>query len=189
MMDKAVDFNTSVTVPKDLFILDPTHQKIVTGKRDYRYLFEASGGHAIAVITFLCLVFAFITRTYDEIRVGTIPPLSRAFLIFIPILYTFWIILLLPSYLRFQQMRRTGYIIWGRAKSIRGEKVRWTGGSRGNIPIKSYEVTVHFQFINPHGRVISKHVTHLRKDLINKGTPKQGVVAILYVDDQNYLLL
>jgi len=183
-----VSFSNRTNTLDNIFILDRSHQKLVTGKHDYRYLVEANVGYWI-LMSFLLFILIIVTMPSGDKIPNTfvLEPIHIIGLSITTIIV--WIILQLHSYLQFQRKWLNGHIIYGQIKRINGEKVRWSGGKRGNTPITSYEVTVHCQFINPQGRAISTHATHLRKDLINKGTPKQAVVAILYVNDQHYIVL
>lgn len=69
---EGVGFSNSANIPDDLFILDPSHQKMVTGKRNYRYIWSKFGIAGLFIAFFIGLMFAIALPEFmTEFRLAT----------------------------------------------------------------------------------------------------------------------
>jgi len=69
---EGVGFSNSASIPDDLFILNPSHQKMVTGKRNYSYIWTQYGVASLLVCLFggLTLLLA-LPEFLTEFRLAT----------------------------------------------------------------------------------------------------------------------
>ena len=262
---EGVGFSNSTSIPDNLFILNPNHQKMVTGKRNFGYLWNRFGIAGLLVAFFIGIIIAIglpemitefrlatsktgqtkaqvsdnrishgkstsyyvtyefttndrtysheaqVTSTeYNHYDIGSTFPVT--FLLsdptyshigesgirwteIIPILIMLgvlllggiiWWIILLPQKLRFGRMRRDGQVILGQLKGTYGEMIR-RGSGKGRHT--DYDVTAYYFFTSPSGRKIEAQMTFVRNDLKKKELPQAGSVAILYVNDADYIIL
>lgn len=263
---QGIGFSDSVSIPEDIFILNPTHQKMVTGKRAYGYYWKQYG----LIGLFLSLFFAVIIlvslpglltevrlatlktaqtkgevldhrisrskkstsyyvryqftvdgRTYEReeavsgseynsYEVGGSAPITYvagdpntshlgengirwaemmpAIIMggFSLIFLVVWMGSSLPHYLRIRRMKRDGQLLLGRLKSSNGNLVtRGSGKSRRT----DYDVTIYCEFTTPTGKAINTNSTFARNDLKKTVLPESGTIAVLYVSDEDYLVL
>jgi hypothetical protein len=69
---EGVGFGNSLGIPDDLFILNPSHQKMMTGKRNYRYLWNRFGVAGLIVCLFIGLMFMIeLPEIITEFRLAT----------------------------------------------------------------------------------------------------------------------
>jgi hypothetical protein len=92
----------------------------------------------------------------------------------------------IPEYRRIRRMRRDGQLILGQLRGAGGEMVRRGSGKSRRT---DYDVTVHYEFMSPTGKKIDGEKTVIRNDLKKKELQTSGSVAVLYVNDGDYLVL
>src|SRR6185369_15913784 len=69
---QGVGFHDSVSVPDDLFILNPMRQHLVTGRRNYGYLWSRFGWGGVFLTFFVVLMLAIgMPRVINEVRLAT----------------------------------------------------------------------------------------------------------------------
>ncbi len=69
---EGVGFSNSASIPDDLFILNPSHQKMVTGKRNYSYLWAKYGIGALLAVFFFGVTLAIgLQEIVTEFRLAT----------------------------------------------------------------------------------------------------------------------
>ena len=185
---KAKHFDKQTSSPREIFILHPAHEKIVTGGTNYGIFIIL----LIVAILFAIPVF-LLHDDFPRVRYE-----AEAELIsdagFSGVSITFGLLIisiqLLPD-LRLWRMRRNGQIIWGTTKAISGKYVEWTGRNRRGRKINhvGYDVTVYCQFKNPHGYMLTTHATSDRRDLQGHHLPQNALVAVLYISDQEFVVL
>jgi hypothetical protein len=263
---QGVGFGESVSIPEDLFILNPSYQRIVTGKRNYRYMLKQYGLVGLFLsIFFAVIILVSLPGLLTEVRLATLKTaqakgeiidhrISRSkkstsyYVTYqfmandqtyereesvssseyysyevggsAPVTYVkddpntshigengirwstmmpalvmggfvliFIIIVLfskLPHYLRIRRMKRDGQLILGHLKSSSGMLVtRGSGKSRRT----DYDVTIHYEFTTPTGKTINTNSTCPRNDLKKKELQTQGTIAVLYVNDSDFLVM
>lgn len=263
---QGVGFGDSVSVPEDIFILNPSHQKMVTGKRAYGYYWKQYGLIGLFLSVFFGVIILVslpglltevrlatlktaqtkgevldhrISRSkkstsyyvtyqftvnaqayereeavsgseYNSYEVGGSAPITYvvgdpntshlgengirwtemmpAIIMggFSIIFLVVWVGSSLPHYLRIRRMKRDGQLIFGHLKSSTGNFVtRGSGKSRRT----DYDVTIYYEFTTPTGRAINTNSTFVRNDLKKKLLPDSGSVAVLYVSDDDYLVM
>src|SRR5690349_8678920 len=69
---QGVGFHESASIPDDLFILNPFRQRMVTGKRNYRYLWGRFGWASIFLTIFmLFMIGVAMPGLINEVRLAT----------------------------------------------------------------------------------------------------------------------
>ncbi|MBA3871400.1 MAG: DUF3592 domain-containing protein [Anaerolineae bacterium] len=72
-----VGFSERATVPDDIFILNPSRQKIVTGRRNYRYLWSQFGCGGVILVFFVIFIIGIgMPRVINEVRLATMKTAS-----------------------------------------------------------------------------------------------------------------
>lgn len=260
-----VGFSNSATIPEDLFLLNPSHQKMVTGRRNYRYLWHQFGWGGVFLTLFVAAMFALTVPSFlTEVRLATLKTaqtkgqvidhrISRGkstsyYLTYqftvqsqsytqeesisseeyydhrigesIPVTYVsgdpttshigengirwtamlpllviggffvvfglIMIVIQIPGFRRFRRMRRDGQLILGQLRGAGGAMIRRGSGKNRRT---DYDVTIQFGFITPNGKRIDSEKMHTRNDLKKKTLPTSGTVAVLYVNDDDYMVL
>ncbi len=264
-ISEGVGFSNSASIPDDLFLLNPLHQKTVTGRLNIGYALRRFGcGGALITLFALFMIGitipAFLTeyrlatlktgqtkaeitdqrisrgksttyyityqftvddRTYrqedsvgkdayygNEVG-GNIPVTYVASdpdtshigengihwnsilpMVFIGGFFLLMVVLLggsqIPQYRRFRRMRRDGQLILGQLRGARGEMIRRGSGKSRRT---DYDVTIRYEFTTPTGRKMDGEKTVTRNDLKKKYLQTSGSVAVLYVNDGDYLVL
>lgn len=186
--------------PKDLFILNRDHERMLTGNYNFPRLWANYGIFLIMFGVLLAFTLFVLLSNIDfdpsRLDITRFDWFGQGFIITIWYIIALigviiWIMSSLPPYLRLRRMHKNGQIIWGKIIHISGQKVYWSGTNKrgGTQSGSTYEVTVHCEFPNPHGRMIRATATHKRKDLKFSGPPKTGAVGILYVNDHDFMIL
>ena len=83
-------------------------------------------------------------------------------------------------------MRRDGQLILGQLRSAGGEMIRRGSGKSRRT---DYDVTVRYEFTTPTGKKMDGEKTVTRNDLKKKELQTSGSIAVLYVNDGDYLVL
>ncbi len=264
-MSEGVGFSNSASIPDDLFLLNPLHQKTVTGRLNFRYALSRFGCGGVLITLFALFMIGltippFLTeyrlatsktgqtkaeiidhrissgksttyyvtyqftandRTYtkedsvsrdeyyDYEVGGNIPVTYVAIdpdtshigengihwnsmlpMFFIDGFFLLMVVLLassqIPQYRRIRRMRRDGQLILGRLRGAGGEMIRRGSGKSRRT---DYDVTIHYEFITPTGKKMDGEKTGTRNDLKKKELQTSGSVAVLYVSDDDYLVL
>src|SRR5215470_14843150 len=69
---QGVGFHESASIPSDLFILNPFRQRMVTGKRNYAYLWSRFGWAGILLTLFALLIIGIaLPGLINEVRLAT----------------------------------------------------------------------------------------------------------------------
>jgi len=262
---QGVGFQESASIPSDLFILNPFRQQLVTGRRNYRYLWSRFGCGGV-FLTFFVLVMIGIgmPRVITEVRLATMKTASGEAkvvdhqishgksttysityeltvkgqtyggdesvssseyndwpigtyvqvtyavddpctshlggaginwlsIIYLPIILG--IVLIIGFFwwrnsramrLKIRHLQQDGQLIFGQLKSSSGTLIkRGSGKSRRT----DYDVTIYCQFLNPSGKKVDAQATFTRNDLKKKELQTTGSVAVLYVNDADYMVL
>jgi len=262
---QGVGFGESINAPDDLFILNPLRHRIVTGKRNYTYLWKRFGCASVFLIGLLVfLVGLGIPRVITEFRLATLktasaeaqvtdhhitygksttysidfeftvngqtydgndtvsstdydqwfigsevlvtyavddpstfhlggPGIDWLSIIYLPIIIIIVLIIMLiwwrncrSTRMNIQHLRRDGQLIFGQLKSSGGQLI--TRGS-GRNRHTDYDVTIYGQFTNPAGKRIDTQATFTRNDLKKKELQTTGSIAVLYVNNTDYMVL
>lgn len=74
---QGVGFQDTTSVPEDLFILNPFHQRIVTGRRNYRYLWSRFGCAGVFLTFFVVFMIGLaLPKFIIEVRLMTMKTAS-----------------------------------------------------------------------------------------------------------------
>src|SRR5258706_16355738 len=74
---QGVGFHDSTSIPADLFILNPFRQRMITGKRNYAYLWKRFGWVSIILTFFLLIIVGFaMPSLINEVRLATMKTAS-----------------------------------------------------------------------------------------------------------------
>ena len=74
---QGVGFQESASVPDDLFIMNPMRQHLVTGRRNYRYLWSRFGWGGVFLTFFILLMIGIgMPRVITEVRLATMKTAS-----------------------------------------------------------------------------------------------------------------
>lgn len=88
---------------------------------------------------------------------------------------------------RMNRLAANGVVLVGQIVQIYG---RWVSSGSGKNRSRSYKVTAQCRVKLPDGRIFSAQGTATRGDLRNAVLPNPGApIAILYVDDKDYMVL
>lgn len=69
---EGIGFSNSASIPDDLFILNPSYQKMVTGKRNYRYMWSQYGITGLFIAFFIGVAFLVaLPELITEFRLAT----------------------------------------------------------------------------------------------------------------------
>ncbi len=262
---QGVGFSETTHIPDDLFILNPSLQRMVTGKRNYGYLWNQFGWGTVIAILFVMLMLAFaMPRFINEVRLATMKTTSTearitehrisrgksttyyvtyeftdndhtysredtvssseysqwpigkyvsvtyaaddpntshlggqglrfGSIVFIPIILIMFVIVGgviwfhgRSTRMKVKRLRQDGQLIFGQLMSSTGQMVRrGSGKSRRN----DFDVTIYCQFISPTGKRIDTQATYTRNDLKKKELQIRGSIAVLYGQDNDYMVL
>ncbi len=92
----------------------------------------------------------------------------------------------LPRRRRVARLRRDGQLIFGQLMASNGVMVKRGSGKSRRI---DYDVTIYYQLVNPDQKRLDKQETFVRNDLKKKDLQTRGSVAVLYVNDSDYMVL
>ncbi len=92
----------------------------------------------------------------------------------------------LPRRRRIVRMRRDGQLILGQIKSTNGKMVRRGSGKSRRT---DYDVTLFYEFTNPDHILLNSKETFVRNDLKNRNLPNHGSVTVLYVNNDDFMVL
>ncbi len=74
---EGVGFSDSASIPDDLFILNPSHQKMVTGKRNYSYIWTQYGIVGLLIVFFIGMTLLIgLSELVTEFRLATAPTIQ-----------------------------------------------------------------------------------------------------------------
>src|SRR4051794_29276851 len=74
---EGVGFSNSASIPHDLFILNPSHQKMMTGKRNYSYLWKQYGIAGLLIAFLIGFTIAIgLQEIVTEFRLATAPTIQ-----------------------------------------------------------------------------------------------------------------
>ncbi len=262
---QGIGFHETTSIPADLFILNPMRQHLVTGRRNYGYLWSRFGWGGVFLTLFVLLMVGIgMPRVITEMRLATMKTISTearvsdhrithgkstsyylryditvkgqtysqeesvssseyndhpigdyvqatyvvddpstshlggsginwGSIFYLPIMAVIllvigigWWIQTRPMRLKLQHLKRDGQLIFGQLKSSRGELIRRGSGKNRRT---DYDVSIYCQFTNPSGKKIDAHATYTRNDLKKKDLQTTGAIAVLYVNDADYMVL
>jgi len=92
----------------------------------------------------------------------------------------------IPQYRRIRRMKRDGQLILGQLQGAGGEMIRRGSGKSRRT---DYDVTIRYEFTTPTGKKMNGEKTVTRNDLKKKDLQTSGSVAVLYVNDNDYMVL
>ncbi len=262
---EGVGFSDSASIPDDLFLLNPFHQKMVTGRLNYRYAWHKFGCSGVFLTGFLIVMIGLTIPSFlREYRLATLKTSqtkgqvidhrisrgksttyyvtyqftvqdqtytqedsvgSSAYYAYevggnIPVTFVasdpntshigengirwtamvplffiggfflifgiIWLVSQIPQYRRLRRMRRDGQLVLGQLKGTFGAMVRRGSGKNRRT---DFDLTLYYTFVSPTGKKIDAETTFTRNDLKKKELPTSGAVAVLYVGDDDYMVL
>ncbi|MCU0463665.1 MAG: DUF308 domain-containing protein [Anaerolineae bacterium] len=141
---------------------------------------------AITIGFMLVIIGVMATTTFSVAGIEADSP----FLLFIGIFVLVMGIMVVATVREIQRMNRlaaNGVVLVGQIVQIYG---RWVSSGSGKSRSRSYKVTAQCRVKLPDGRIFSAQGTATRGDLRNAVLPNPGSpIAILYVSDQDYMVL
>lgn len=142
----------------------------------------------LGVISAIIIVIAVFMFSTTFSMAG--PVSDSPFLLFMGIFALVVVIMVFSMVREIQRANRlaaNGVVLVGQATHIHG---RWVSSGSGSSRSRSYKVTVQCRVKLPDGRIFSAQGTATRGDLRNAVLPNPGTpVAVLYVDDKDYMVL
>ena len=171
----------------NLFIFDPSQTDFVTGKSPHlnRFGLYVLGFFLVVLIVVAIIIVVPVLSTAD---LGMI----LIVLLLVAAVVGVILVVFINTYRRLQLFETQGKLFQGQIVEARGRWTRTTTKDSDNKPTvtRSYEVTIRWIVRLPDGQKLTSSNNQTRNDLANTFLPEPGTpIAVLYVDNQTYMLM
>lgn len=176
---------------QNVFLLNPRNRPIVKGNRK-SITIQKGQPITVAVVLLVIVPALLITLLIVAVQSSHMGDIGLILVLFLGAIFAMIGVPVLKIWFaersRFVGLLRHGQLLPAVLVDVSSKKT-FSSTSKSGLSVY-YTLTIHYQFKNPAGLLLSGISTRQRNDLLKKTLPEKNTpLAVLYENDNNYILL